>query len=416
MRILLITSAILLTFSVNLLAQQDFKTLDKESYDYYLKDDYKNLKKTTDLMLSQGIDYYYLRMRMGILAYNKQLFYWATKNFSRALEFNSSDTISREYIYDSYVYSGRNPDAGLYLGSILPVNKNNRLKSEDKPAGLSEIFSGSSVSGNDVALYSFNNLNYEAVKSSLGFYAGVETFFSNRLRGTFAYTRYQKTGTVYSGSFPSGTKLDFTQNQVYFRLTRFLFPGWEISGFSHIAFYSDIITSYQKTSEYLGGVGISKNGWKIRSGANLSISNFSYSNQVRGEGYITWLPSGNLNLYLTTGWMGQSDKNWNGTYQINQELGFRVLKFLWLETGIIRGNSFLYARNQGYIMHNSLQIPSTTIYGNIIMLAGRHFSISLTPFFTENLLFSWDFKTFRRTDKVNVNSFGGAIKIIYKNK
>lgn len=424
MRILLTITAMVLAFSANLSAQTDFNTLDKKSYDYYIKGDYKNLKKTADSMFSQGIDYYYLRMRLGILAYNKQQYSDALRHFTKALEFNSSDTISREYIYSSYLFSGRKADANLYLESIPRDNKNTTLKSIDKP-GLSEIYIGSSAEGYDVTLYGLNNLNYEAVKNSLSFHAGFESFLSGRFKGTFAYTNYRKAGTVYSASNPAGTDLNFTQNQVYVKLTGYIFPGWEFSGFGHVAFYSDITphaqmgngrSTNQTVTEHLWGVGISKNGWEIRTGANLSISNFSNSNQIRGEGYLTWLPSGNLNLYLTSGGMYQSDKNWGETYQLSQEIGFKIFKSLWLESGIVKGNSFLYARIQGYMMNNSFQIPATIIYGNIIILPEKQFSITVTPFYAENQSYSWDLNAYTRTDKLTLNSFGCAIKLIYKNK
>ena len=45
MRIVLIMTVAALFLSANALAQSDFKTLDKETYDYFLKGDYKNLKK-----------------------------------------------------------------------------------------------------------------------------------------------------------------------------------------------------------------------------------------------------------------------------------------------------------------------------------------------------------------------------------
>ena len=163
-------------------------------------------------------------------------------------------------------------------------------------------------------------------------------------------------------------------------------------------------------------MGISKNGWKIRSGVNISLSNFINSNQLRGEGYLTWLPAGNLNLYLTSGGMYQTDYNWGKTYQINQEIGFRIIKSLWMESGIIKGNSFLYARNQGYLMNNSFLIPTTTIYSSIIILPGKQLSITITPFLSENNIYSWDLKAYKRIDKLTLQSFGGSIKLTYKNR
>jgi hypothetical protein len=424
MRIILTITVLLLAFSANLFAQKDFRTLDQLTYDYYIKGDYKNLKKTADSMFSKGIDYYYLRMRLGIIAYNNQLYSTALKHFPRALEFNSLDTISREYIYYSYLFSGRKADANLYLESLPVAKKNHILKSVDKP-GLSVIYAGSSVAGYDVITYETNYLYYEAVKNSLSINAGFESYFFNRFKGAFTYTNFQKTGTVYSVSDSSGRALNFTQNQVYAKLTGYVFPGWEFSGFGHIAFFPEALpqapsgnislTKLTRT-EYLGGLGISKNGWKIRTGANLSFSNFSYSNQIRGEVYLTWLPFGNLNLYLTSGWMVQTDKNWGGTYQINGEIGLKVFKVLWLESGIVKGNSFLYSRNQGYLLNNSFQIPATTIYSNIIILPGKKFNITLTPFYCKNQIYSWDLNSYFRTNKLTINSFGCSIKLNYKNK
>ena len=425
MRILLTITLTLLVLSADLFAQNDFLTLDKKTYDFYFKGDYKNLKKTADAMLLKGIDYYYLRMRLGMLAYNKQLYSSAFKQFSRALKFNPMDTISREYIYYSYLFSGRKPDADFYLMSIPDDKKNNALKSLGNPVLSPAVYLGSSASGYDVPLHLNNNLYYEAVKSSLSMNAGFETCFLSRFKGTFAFTHFMKTGTVYSADDVSGKDLNFNQNQVYAKLTGYVFPGWEFSGFGHIAFYTDAVTqgppgnrrtiNVAKT-EYVYGAGISKNGWKIRTGANFSLSNFSNSNQIRGEAYLTYLPFGNLNLYLTSGWMGQTDTNWGGTYQVNEEIGLKVFKFLWLESGIIKGTSFLYARNQGSFMNNSFQIPATTIYGNFVILPGNHFVITITPLYIQNFLYSQDLTAYTMTDKQTSFSSGGTIKITYKIK
>lgn len=420
MRIVLNLIILLLAFSATLSAQNDFAALDRQTYDYFIKGDYKNLKTITSNILKQGIDYYYLRMRIGILSYNKQRYQIAVKHFGKALEFNSLDTISREYIYYSYLYSGRKADAGLFLESIPQDKKNNSLKYIHKP-GLSEIYFGSSATGYDVTLYTFDNLNYEAIKYSLGFQAGFESYLSSRFKGTFAFTNYHKSGTLYSPANPAGGDLNFTQSQLYARLTGYVFPGWKFSVFGNTVFYKDALTSGQmgnsttlRRTEYLGGAGISKIGWKIRTGVNMSFSNFSNSTQIRGEGYITWLPFGNLNIYLTTGGMYQNDKTWGVTYQINQEIGFKILRSLWIESGIVQGNSFLYARTQGYTMNNSFQIPAMTIYSNLIILPWKHISLTLSPCFTENSVYSWDLIASTRTGKLNLSSFGSSVRLTYK--
>ena len=404
---------LILNFTANLSAQNDFINLDKRTYDYFIKGDNKNLFKTADTILSQGIDYYYLRMRLGIAAYNEQLYSTASKHFIKALAFNSMDTISREYIYYSYNLSGRKSDANLYLGSIPFGHKNNKLRSINNH-GLSEVSIGTSFAGYDVTTFGSNQYYYEAVKSSSGIYARLENYFSGRFKGTFAYANYRKSEKVYFESNSSGTDLIFSQDQIYARLTGSVFPGWEFSGFGHAVFYKDFTMANRYNTEYLWGVGISKNGWKIRTGASFSVSNFSKSNQKRGEGYIAYLPSGNLNLYLTSGGMYQSDKNWGETYQISQEIGFKITNFLWMESGIVKGNSFLYASNQGFTMNNSFQVPDVTIYGNIIILPGNHFNIIITPFIVENKDYSWDLVGNTRTNMLTHKSFGCVFKLKYK--
>ncbi len=423
MRYLLIITIILIVLPAVLFAQNDFVTLDKQTYDYYLKGDYKNLKVTGDKMLSSGIDYYYLRMRMGILAFNNQRYSSSFKHFTKAIQFNSWDTVSRGYIYSSYLLSGRKNDASFYLETIPWDKRNKALRSIEKHL-LQEAHITVYAANYDAKYYDSRVDNYEALENSLITNLGFESLFSSNSKGTFVYTNVQKKGISYSSTNSTGVNLDYSQNQLYFKLTGFKFPGWEFSGFGHIAFYSVGSSQSQHggrnaakqfKSEYLGGVGILKNGWRVRSGINASVSNFGGSSQVRGDVFITYLPFGNLNFYLTSGGMYQFDKNWGGTYQLNQEFGFKLLRFFWLESGVVAGNSFLYARNQGLLLNNSFQIPVTTVYGNFIFLLGKKFSITLSPQYNVNHIYTWDLNDFNRYDKLSLNSFGGSIKLTFKN-
>ncbi len=415
MRNLLVIIIIFIFFSTDLIGQDDFLSLDRKSYEYYLNGDYKNLKVTGEKLLSSGTDYYYLRMRMGILSYNKQLYSTAFRHFSKAIEFNSLDTLSREYIYYSYLFSGRKTEANIFLSS-MPINTRNRIIKTTGNPGLAEFYFVSSAALYDVTLYSYNNLYYESVKNSLNISGGFQGNLSDRIRLNVAFTNFRKSGTIYNSTDPAGEEFSLSQNQVYLKLTGLVLKNWELSGFGHAVFYNPVYAPGQLNTEVLMGIGISNNGWKLRTGANFSFSNFSASEQLRGEGYITYLPSGNLNLYFTTGGMYQADDNWGNTYQINQEIGFRLLKSLWLETGLVKGNSFLYARNQGSVIDNSFQSPATIIYGNIIILPWKKFSITISPFYTENTNYSWDLDAYTRLARLDHSSFGGTLKLTYKNR
>jgi hypothetical protein len=410
MRIVLIFAAAL-ALSSNTFAQNDFKTLDAETYDYYLKGDYKNLKRSADKLLSDGTDYYYLRMRLGITAFNCQKYSESALNFKKALEFNSLDTLSNEYLYYNYLYSGRKADAGLFLAAVPPDSKTIALGSAENSFDYT-VFAGSSASSFAQETPVRTRLYRESLQSTYSFYAGFEADFLKRFSGTLAMTSFTKTGQYNSYKYPAGTDFSLTQAQIYGKLSAAFFPGWEISMFGNAAIYPSLQLTDTIINEFTLGTGISKNWWRIRTGAEFSISNFSNSTQVRAEGHAIWLPQGNLNLYLTTGGMYQWDLNWGGSYQINQEAGYKITKNLWMETGFIMGNSFLYARNQGYTMNNSFQIPSGLIYTSII-LPLKKIKITLSPFIARNQNYSWNLNSYTRTGKVTVTSFGAGIKINY---
>ena len=148
----------------------------------------------------------------------------------------------------------------------------------------------------------------------------------------------------------------------------------------------------------------------------FSLSNFENSNQVRGEGYITFLPYSNLNLYFTSGGMFQTDRDWGETFQVNEEVGIKIARSVWLETGLVVGNSFLYSRNMGYLMNNSFMIPSTTVYCNLIVTTWKNLALNISPFYSKNNNYSWNLNSLSRTGELNPNSFGIAFKITYNNK
>jgi hypothetical protein len=171
-----------------------------------------------------------------------------------------------------------------------------------------------------------------------------------------------------------------------------------------------------RRTNYVLGFGASRNGWKFRAGINFSATNFENSAQVRAEGYLTYLPYSNPDLYFNTGGMIQNDKNWGETYQVNEEAGIKISRLVWLETGIVLGNAFQYARNQGYIMNNSYLIPATTLYCNIISAFRNKITLNISPYYSKNKNYSWNLISLYRDNELNPNTFGLTIKLIYNNR
>lgn len=96
----------MLLINTNLFAQETltFTNVDKQTYDLYLAKDWNNLISISEKALNQNIDYFYLRLRLGIAQYELKQFDKSTENFKKALELNEGDELTQEYLYYSYFF------------------------------------------------------------------------------------------------------------------------------------------------------------------------------------------------------------------------------------------------------------------------------------------------------------------------
>ncbi len=89
--------------------EEDFSSeyVEYRSYQLYLNKDWKALIVLGDSAIEEKIDYYYLRIRLGIAHYELKHYFSAENNFVKALEFNSFEDLPKEYLYYCYVFTQR---------------------------------------------------------------------------------------------------------------------------------------------------------------------------------------------------------------------------------------------------------------------------------------------------------------------
>ncbi len=105
---------------------------DKLTYDYYLKGQWQQLIKTANEALKQGIDFFYLRTRLGIAYYNRGQYRLAIKHFRKALQWYPKDKVILEYLYYSYLLGGQLADANKLIYDMPIDLRNKLLKKTDK--------------------------------------------------------------------------------------------------------------------------------------------------------------------------------------------------------------------------------------------------------------------------------------------
>jgi len=189
---------ILFFFSLNLVHSQtlNFRVQDSINLHFYETGDWDAVLKSGDKLLDSGSDYYYLRLRMGIAAYQNQHFLLARKHLNRAIDFNNNDQLALSYLYGTYLemnqlYTGAKA-VSKHANTIfadLGIKKGFRLKSIHADYGQQQYthtpalsfakLAGSNALSGESREYQ-NHLLYDAgvrlqLSSSSELYLGVQS-------------------------------------------------------------------------------------------------------------------------------------------------------------------------------------------------------------------------------------------------
>ena len=103
------------SLGINAQETADFNTINRETYQLYLSQKWDSVIIMGKQALKQEMDFYYLRMRIGIAYYSKKNYRTAARHFSVALEQNQGDPVALEYLYFSRLYSGQSAQAGWIM-------------------------------------------------------------------------------------------------------------------------------------------------------------------------------------------------------------------------------------------------------------------------------------------------------------
>jgi hypothetical protein len=107
---------LLLNFSYTAKAQEElnFQFIDTLTYYYYEKSDWENLIKSGNEAVEEGIDYKYLRQRLGYAYFVSGDYIRSARNFEKALQYDSYDPFTLGYLYYSNLNLLRPESAGVY--------------------------------------------------------------------------------------------------------------------------------------------------------------------------------------------------------------------------------------------------------------------------------------------------------------
>jgi tetratricopeptide (TPR) repeat protein len=324
--------------------KRDFIYYDQTTYAQYLNGDWVNLINTGIEALKNDFDYYYLRTRMGIAFYETGSYSSAVRHFEKALKFNSSDPVILEYLYYSYIFIARYPDASRLFYKYQELLKD-RI-TDYRP----RLFDGLSLEG---GMKFSDHTTLQGTEVGTIYYGQLG--LSNNIRGRlyiFQYIGSLNLGLQdwFTGQNNILYRVPYSINQVdyYLQTGIFLRKGWMISPAFHYIYVDAVTSSY---TDIFGSVGIHKHYGKIKAGLSWSYSEIIDTRFSQLTPTIIFYPLGNTKLYLKG---TASFTSGDLTQKIAGGMaGFKIINLTWLEGFYHSGRSQYASFNEGYIIYNT---------------------------------------------------------------
>jgi len=258
----------------------DSRTVDSISYHLFMEKDWDSLITIGKEALKQDIDYYYLRVRIGIAYYQKEKYIAAAEHLSKAVQFNSSDPLTNEYYYLSLLYANRAGDANAFASSLPPQSLEKKylkkkivdqvhmeagpslnpgyndqadrdLMGSDNIYGESDRYGNSFYGHADITFNLCQKMNLTAGYSYLDFQkrkSVQNSYYTDRLDSTvFTSWGYQNYYSFPRGSHDTIVSYKVRQNEIYLASSIVPFPGSRITPYFHLinVSYSNLMTRYR---------------------------------------------------------------------------------------------------------------------------------------------------------------------------
>lgn len=352
--------------------------IEKVTYELYLAGSWKELIRTGEKAIKQGIDYYYLRMRLGIAAYETEDYSKAARHFGRAMEFNSADDTAKEYLYFAYTFHGRDMEAHKVARGFSSSLKDKLSYDRSAVRSFSINATGSFLQNRDI----IDNYSSDAVpaidgfqsltRNFLHFGASLEHDAGKLIKFTHSPGYLSKSYLYYSQSATETVLItDATLSQFQYYLSgRILFGnGAYLTPAVH---YLNVRIPYETTMTGRGGrpvlvqqyfvshdiatsIGIEKYFGKVRPGLTAGYSYINMQPQVQGTFSLSLFPFGNLNLYgisdITRYSLLTGNDN-GGRWIFSQNIGFRAFPDLWVELEGSWGQRENFAGSSAFLVYN----------------------------------------------------------------
>ena len=375
---------------------------DSITFALYEKQQWSELIEVGEAAIKNGIDFYYLRMRLGIARYEQHNYRHAAPHFEKAIAFYPGDQLATEYLYYSFLFAGRKSDSRRIIPLLTETTRARMGLS--KSSFLNEIYfeGGPGISDYDDLKKNWSrSAKTDTIYSSTTYFKGYNYYHGGIRLNIFPklsiYQGYSllnapaQQNIRYNKTERESFERTAVQNEYFANAELQLPKGFKIIAASHflwlnykyrLAYYDSQIydlafdTLGISVDDYILSLSVSKD---FSFGAiNLTGTYGEMDNEIVKQlgASFTYYPFGNLNFYGTTGIVNFMDTTDNRTI-FTQEIGGKISKNLWLEGNVTIGQLQNYAEKNAFVVYNAPEDINNKFEAVLIYAAPKHLEISL---------------------------------------
>jgi len=366
---------------------KDFLKVDSLTYGYYLTGKWDSLIYLGNEAVGKNMDYKFLRQRLGFAFFSKSQYGSAQKQFLRALEYDSFDSFTLQYLYLSFLNDGNDDGASVIAGKMNRELRKSLNISLFKPIESIE------------AEYNYKYAGTRLRSNPQYFRIGFSSRLGPRVSLFQMYSNYSQTITIRNPI--SETYISDRQPEYYALMKISLSPYLKLKTAYHYLYTSWSVNS---NSAHLGYLGLSAdyNGFKL--GTEYSLMNID-GKRISQAGLTAGFKSKGRSRFYLTGELSLLMNNYSLKSIIyDQRAGLRLSPKIWLEGNVTAGNLSDFNEFSAMYIHNTVDPTSFRSGSTIFLFPGSHISLWFN--------FSYERKDFYENINYHYNQFSylGGIK------
>ena len=331
----------------------NFKSADEATYKYYMQQKWDSVINIGSLAIEQGIDYYYLRMRIGIAYYSKKQYRLAEPHFLKALYYNSSNDVAKSYLFYCYVYSDQYDQAGKLSCTFSDSLSNALGTKQHKLIDVIDADLGEKLSS-DTKLY------------DNAYFAQLETanHIGKQLSFFESYTYYNQ--TAYWGHVD--------QSDIYIKGNIPLPKQWLLTPAVNLVFVDAQPYNYNSI-QFVSLIACQRSFDIADIGVSLSYSDIEFKTQTQEAFLLTCYPLGNNKLVAKATVSLQEDSFKTLRSGVSGSIDYKPFLRLTLTGTYYNSNARYINESDAYLVNNAFTLTTSRFTFCASVAISKHVNI-----------------------------------------